>query len=122
MVRRYHKRRIAVAVVAVAVGAFALRPHHNPTPITSNAVCHVNGSLPDSTCTPGVADPRVTQANIGQTICVSGYTGTVRPPVTVTAPEKLQSMREYGYPTGTAGEYDHLIALELGGSNDTKNL
>src|SRR5258708_3844160 len=46
-----------------------------------NAKCHINGVLPDSTCTPGSTNPNVTQANIQQTICVSGYTQTIRPPV-----------------------------------------
>ena len=36
--------------------------------------------LPDPVCTPGAADPAVTQDNIDSTICTSGYTATVRPP------------------------------------------
>jgi hypothetical protein len=68
-----------------------------------------------------VADPAVTQANVHQTICVSGYTATVR---NVPQSEKDEVYREYGITSHAPGEYevDHLISLELGGSNDIKNL
>lgn len=73
--------------------------------------------LPDSSCTPGVANPDVTQGTIQSTICVPGYTRTIRPPVSYTNALKVQQITEYGYSdTGTASyEEDHLIALEDGG-------
>jgi hypothetical protein len=80
--------------------------------------------LPDPSCTPGAVNPQVTQATIATTICQSGWTATVRPPASVTGPEKVGSARAYGY-TGSfrTGEYDHLIPLELGGDpNDPANL
>jgi hypothetical protein len=66
----------------------------------------------------------VTQADIASTICRRGYTRTVRPPESVTEPEKLASMKAYGEDRSPhAYEYDHLISLELGGApNDTGNL
>ena len=36
--------------------------------------------LPDPALTPGAVDPGITQANIQSTVCVKGYTKTVRPP------------------------------------------
>lgn len=79
--------------------------------------CHYNGALPDATCTPGATDPAVTQANIGSTICVRGYTTRVRPPVSYTDPLKRQLMARYGSSgSATAYELDHLIPLEVGGS------
>jgi hypothetical protein len=84
----------------------------------------VNG-FPDSTCTPGEVDPRVTQTNIKTTICVSGYTATVRPPTTYTNALKVQQIREYGYTDAKVGDYeeDHFIPLELGGNpTDPRNL
>ena len=84
----------------------------------------VNG-LPDRTCTPGVIDPRVTQANIQTTICKSGYTATVRPPTSYTNALKIQQIREYGYSDTNVKDYeeDHLISLEIGGNpTDPKNL
>jgi hypothetical protein len=80
--------------------------------------------LPDPSCTPGATDPRVTQADIGSTICRVGWTGTVRPPESVTAREKEMSAAAYGYRGSFAtAEYDHLVPLELGGDpNDPANL
>lgn len=80
--------------------------------------------LPDPTCTPGATNPQVTQADIGSTICASGYTSRIRPPESITAAEKEGSAAAYGY-TGSfsTGEYDHLIPLEVGGDpNDPANL
>ncbi|MFF9706640.1 hypothetical protein ACF1FE_36740 [Streptomyces griseofuscus] len=81
--------------------------------------------LEDPACTPGATSPAVTQANLASTICrKSGYTKGIRPPVSVTGPEKRANASSYGY-TGRLGdaEYDHLISLELGGDpNDRRNL
>jgi hypothetical protein len=86
--------------------------------------CKAIDGLPDRKCTPGTTDPRVTQQNIKDTICKSGYTKTVRPPVSVTNQMKLVSMKEYGFSDSPSNyEYDHLISLELGGApKDPKNL
>lgn len=80
--------------------------------------------LPDPRCTPGAGNPQVTQADLGTTICVRGFTATIRPPDTITGAEKVASAAAYGY-TGSlhVAEYDHLIPLELGGDpNDAANL
>jgi hypothetical protein len=94
---------------------------------TSNTIskCHINGVLPDTDCTPGVVDPKVTQDNLFQTICKKGYTKTVRPPVSYTNKLKGQQIKDYGYADKNLKDYeeDHLISLELGGSpTDPKNL
>jgi len=90
--------------------------------------CHALGSglysRPDPHCTPGALNPAVTQATIQHTICVMGWTSTVRPPESVTEPEKRASMAAYGA-TGplSAYEYDHFVPLQLGGAvNDPRNL
>lgn len=73
---------------------------------------------------PGVLNPDVTQATIGSTICVRGWTATGRPAVEYTNDLKLKQMREYGDP-GAPSDYqeDHLISLELGGDpTDPDNL
>jgi hypothetical protein len=61
----------------------------------------------------------VTPADLRTTICTPGYTASVRPPPSVTGPEKAASARAYGdaAPSATA-EYDHLVPLELGGDPD----
>jgi hypothetical protein len=90
--------------------------------------CRARGAglyaTPDRRCTPGTVNPAVTQATIGSTICRRGWTSTVRPPVAVTEPEKLASMRAYGDGgSPSAYEYDHVVPLELGGAvNDHRNL
>jgi hypothetical protein len=81
-------------------------------------------SRPDPACTPGALNGQVTQATIHSTICVSGWTATVRPAQAITEPEKAASMAAYGdsRPLG-AYEYDHFVPLELGGAtNDPRNL
>jgi hypothetical protein len=90
--------------------------------------CHAVGtglySRPDPTCTPGALNPAVTQATIDRTICVEGWTATVRPPESITEQEKAASMAAYGdtHPLHYY-EYDHFVPLELGGaSNDPRNL
>lgn len=71
---------------------------------------------PDPTITPGVIDP---QATIDK-ICTVGYTKTVR---NVTQKMKKKVFDFYNIdPTSDKFEVDHLISLELGGSNDLKNL
>jgi hypothetical protein len=90
--------------------------------------CHAIGSglyeWPDPSCTPGALNPAVTQATIYRTICVGGWTDTVRPPESITEQEKAASMTAYGDAGSMGGyEYDHFVPLELGGaSNDPRNL
>lgn len=76
---------------------------------------------PDSSLTPGVADPRVTQSSVHSTICVHGYTAQVRH---VTGAEKRKVLAEYHMPWSARHhvEIDHDLSLELGGSNDIRNL
>ena len=84
---------------------------------TTASACHAIAGKADPRCTPGVTNPAVTQANIHTTICVAGWTKTVRPPVSYTNSLKARQMREYGL-TGAPNtvEEDHFIPLELGGS------
>jgi hypothetical protein len=100
-------------------------PTDTTTTTTAPATsCHMRGVLPDPVCTPGAADPRVTQENIAQTICVSGYTATVRPPTSYTTPLERELIVRYGLSlTPQQTELDHLIPLELGGDpRDVRNL
>ncbi len=74
------------------------------------------GFLPDSICTTGATDPRVSQADISSTICRNGYTATVRPPASVTEPIKRDRMAAYGITAPLAQyELDHLVS---GGGGD----
>jgi len=72
--------------------------------------------LPDSALTPGA-----TLDVTAQDICVPGYSKRVR---NVPAAVKRRAYAEYGIASHEPGEYevDHLISLELGGSNSIQNL
>jgi hypothetical protein len=108
--------------------AAALPVEDDSSPVPGSGTCHVgmrNGqSVPDAACTPGAINPAVTQATIGGTICVSGWTKTVRPSTSVTSPMKAKLAAAYSV-TVTAGhdELDHNIPIELGGAlADPRNL
>jgi hypothetical protein len=80
---------------------------------------------PRPALTPGAYNSAVTQATIGTTICVSGWTATIRPSSSYTTGLKIQQIAQYGYTdTSTASyEEDHLVPLELGGApSDLRNL
>jgi len=81
--------------------------------------------LPDPDETPGRINPDVTAENIQDTICVPGFTKTIRPPAYYTTTLKKQQLKQNKYPDKTPAHYeeDHLISLELGGDGrDPKNL
>lgn len=80
---------------------------------------------PDPGLTPGALNPSVTQATIHSTICVSGWTATIRPPESFTNALKIEQIAQYGYADSSTSSYeeDHLISLELGGAPaDPRNL
>ena len=72
--------------------------------------------LPDVHITPGDA-----LAVTARDVCTLGYAGKVR---NVPQAVKEQAYKNYGITSRAKGEYevDHLISLELGGSNSIKNL
>jgi hypothetical protein len=119
------RKLVVVAVLLVLAASAAAYTVQRQPPAGS---CHARGkgtvALPDPHCTPGLRDRRVTQRNLASTVCHAGYSKSVRPPESVTEPEKLASMRAYGDRDSPRHyEYDHLISLELGGSpNDPRNL
>jgi hypothetical protein len=80
---------------------------------------------PDPNLTPGALNPAVTQQTIGSTICVSGWTATIRPSESFTDSLKVKQITQYGYSNTSTSAYeeDHLISLELGGAPaDARNL
>ena len=129
---------IFIILLLVAVGSYiATKKHSNasiaPSPTDSQQTmnpsstpigqrtkasgCVANGGLQDSACTPGAIFSSATKAQI----CVSGYSSTVR---NVPSSEKDKVYQEYGIASHSTGQYevDHLVSLELGGSNDIANL
>jgi hypothetical protein len=115
--------RITLADLAVALATLAL--------VALALVRFGGGAAPaappiraNPTLTPGSLNGDVTQETIDQTICVRGWTATVRPPASYTSQLKAEQMPEYGE-AGPSSAYqeDHLISLELGGNpTDPANL
>jgi len=85
---------------------------------TRAAGCAVRGPLPDRRCSPGGIYADATLAMI----CVPGYSKRVRD---VSESTKTAIYGEYAIPRthyGRPYEVDHIVSLELGGSNDPANL
>jgi hypothetical protein len=81
--------------------------------------------LPNANLTPGATNPNVTPDNIQETICVSGWTDTIRPPSAYTTALKKKQIGQYHYKDKKLSSYeeDHLISLQLGGHpKDPHNL
>ena len=87
------------------------------TTTTLPPTCVVAGSLPDRSCTPGAVFASAT-ANL---VCQRGYSSRVRH-----VPESVKRTvyARYGIASHSPGQYevDHLVSLELGGSNEIANL
>jgi len=112
---RMSMRTALVAIALLLLGIAIVSPHGS----SSKGPYHA-----DIVRSPGVLNPDVTQSNINSTICVLGWTKTIRPPTSYTNALKAKQMREYGVGGGPS-EYqeDHLISLELGGHpTDPRNL
>jgi hypothetical protein len=83
---------------------------------TKEENCQIQGALQDKACTPGaVLEVSATE------ICQPGYARKVRKVYSAT---KRQVYQQYGVVRHGPGEFevDHLVPLELGGSNDIANL
>jgi hypothetical protein len=87
-------------------------------PRTKTSGCKL-GPNPDHHCSPGAYYPKLTKA----VICSSSFrTGTIR---NVPESEKFAVEHEYLLAAthyGSTLEIDHIVSLELGGSNDIANL
>lgn len=109
-------RLLVAAALALAALAFVL--------VLTQRHANVAAVVADPVRTPGVLNSDVRQDTIAETICVQGWTRTVRPPTDYTNALKVRQMRAYGE-TGSPSAYqeDHLISLELGGHpTDPRNL
>src|SRR5229473_8589916 len=127
---------LVAALALTLLGRTGLPSHAQPADespaatdarLAAAAVTRVGPSYlyPDHATTPGVVNPDVTQANIQQTICVRGWTATVRPPASYTNHLKQQQLAAAQATDRSPAHYeeDHLISLELGGHpRDPNNL
>ncbi|MCP2342775.1 hypothetical protein [Actinomadura rupiterrae] len=121
---------IGKSLAVLGAAAFVAAPWTGSGQAARAASCHASSldaatTKPDPDCTPGALNPAVTQANIHRTVCVAGYTKSIRPPVAYTNALKRRQIAEYGYANTdpSAYEEDHFIPLSLGGApRDPKNL
>lgn len=91
-----------------------LPPRAVPKDDLKNSGCTRRGPLPDPQCTPGKANPGVKATHI----CTPGFDKSVHDP---SDKLKRKALEMYGETPG-ASRIDNLIPLELGGSNDIRNL
>lgn len=141
-----HKFLLAVGILFLAGASAAYAGSHRPTGIRSTSPPATEASpspagdltIPSASppaptaiggdpCQGGTVcalNPAVTQATIASTICVIGWTTTVRPPASYTGNLKVQQMAALhlaGNPSDF--EEDHRVPLELGGNpTDVRNL
>jgi len=121
---------LPLLILALLIGAWYYVDTHplNHSPVstspsalgnrTKTVGCLAANALPDRACTPGAVDTSLTK----DVLCSSRFsTKSVR---NVPAQEKQTVYQEYSIATHRPGEYevDHLVSLELGGSNDIANL
>ncbi len=104
----------ALAAVLIGFPLLAMSAHCQSYPA---------GTLPNPKLSPGAtAISAVTHKQVEpKEFCVMGYSKKIR---NVPTTEKNQVYQEYGITSRKPGQYevDHIISLELGGSNDIKNL
>ncbi|WP_405878203.1 hypothetical protein OG762_05715 [Streptomyces sp. NBC_01136] len=110
------RRQLAVAASSLALAAAGLIVGTD----TAHAASCSQSYLPlqDTACQPGALNSAVTQSTINSTICVSGYSSSIRPSTSYTNALKVKQIAEYGYSDTATADYeeDHLIPLSLGGA------
>jgi hypothetical protein len=101
------------------------RPALSGQPRTTSTAGSGGGVAYDPSLAKYLPDPGMTPGDTldvtPQDFCVSGYSSKVRD---VPDSVKIQAYQEYGITSHQPGAYevDHLISLELGGSNSIRNL
>jgi hypothetical protein len=113
------------AIFLLSAGCARRQPTVATTPPPPSVPLAAEGPAGSCKSIDGVPDSACTPANIKATLCVAGYTKTVRPPTTYTNALKAQHVREYGCTDTNPKDYeeDHFIPLELGGNpTDPANL
>ncbi len=67
-------------------------------------------ALPDPARTPGALNPEVTETTIRSTICVRGWTQTIRPSQAYTSALKRDQIRAFGYADRRMNDYHRTSA------------
>jgi hypothetical protein len=111
------KQRIALLFVIAAILPVLFVGCGTTSPALSATACTAHAGLPDARCTPGNVFANVTAAQV----CTAGYAKSVRD---VSQSVKNKVYAEYGITHHVSGQYeiDHLVPIEIGGSNAITNL
>lgn len=104
--------RATCASVLLALAACSTPPRPPTNPPSAHPPASAVQPAP-----PGALNPDVRADTVHSTICIPGYTATVRPSTSFTNGVKVKLMREAGLPSADAGAYelDHRVPLALGG-------
>jgi hypothetical protein len=132
--KRSRQSLVGTVVLIVIIGVWLLLRSSPTGPSAPSAAAPAPASQSGSSAGGVTYDPSLAKylPNPGRTpgdvldvtpkdFCVSGYTAKVR---NVSEAEKNSVYQEYGITSHKPGAYevDHLISLELGGSNSVRNL
>jgi hypothetical protein len=119
------RRAIVVLWVLLVAGCSVATKPSEPTSVASRAGVRILTAAQDPQNGPCVQtdrgcialNPDVSAATIRQTICVAGYTKSVRPGSSYTNGVKRKLMGEEGLDPARKGDYelDHIVPLGLGG-------
>jgi hypothetical protein len=123
------RHRTAAPQRATDSSSGTLASRHAETPqwgrVTKMSDCVVGGSLPDRACTPGDVLPEMT----AESLCSSTFrTETIRDSATSPSEKRrVYEMYNIPHPLNNRGhsqacEIDHLVPLELGGTDTMANL
>jgi hypothetical protein len=101
----------ATAAPSVTVSATPTPASHSPSPTPTRTPSPVEDVLA------GRTNPKVTPDTVQTTICVAGYTATIRPPYSETSKAKAALIaREHPGDPMSAWILDHIVPLEGGGA------
>jgi hypothetical protein len=116
---RFHVRTAALAGVFLVACATAPVPPPPPetVPAAHGAPPQILLSRSPFKEPQGKLNAEVGQGSIGSTICIAGWTATVRPPTSYTNAVKQEMLQRAGLDWTSAGNYelDHFVPLALGG-------
>ncbi len=102
------RRHLLLLALAAALAGCSTVPQGARTP---------EQARPTSRVPARALNPDVRPETVQQTICVPGYTASVRPSTSFTNGVKLKLMRDSNLPADRASDFelDHRVALALGG-------
>jgi hypothetical protein len=103
-----------VLLLAILLMAAACTPRAQPAPPPTTIAVTVGQPRPNVT-------PGAVLTTNATDVCTAGWASKHRHGLTTA--QKATILAAYGYPAGQkVAEYDHLISLELGGGNGTRNI